>query len=144
MLAYDPATNPLNTNEWAFPLTEVVHIASMALAMGTIGIVDLRLLGFGLTSRTAPGLLAETEVWTIAGLALVLTSGMVIFSSDPFQYAANPVFRFKIAVLFAAILYNYTIRRMAVRAGGALGILGGSVSLLLWLSVVFGSIFIAF
>jgi hypothetical protein len=42
MLAYDPATNPLNNNEWSFPLLEIIHIASFAVSIGTIFIVDLR------------------------------------------------------------------------------------------------------
>ena len=47
MLAYDPSTNPLNNNEWSYPLAECVHIASMALSIGCIVLVDLRLLGAG-------------------------------------------------------------------------------------------------
>ena len=47
-LAYDPSSNPLNTNEWAFPVCEVLHILGFAVAIGTIAMVDLRLLGIGM------------------------------------------------------------------------------------------------
>ena len=33
---YDPANNPLNTNEWAFPVCEVLHIVGFAMLIGTI------------------------------------------------------------------------------------------------------------
>src|SRR6266699_154308 len=53
LLTYDPATNPLNNNEWAFPLFECIHIAGFALSIGTIAIVDLRLLGMGMRRQSA-------------------------------------------------------------------------------------------
>ena len=49
---YDPATNPLNNNEWAFPLFECIHIAMFAMSIGTIALVDFRLLGLALRSRS--------------------------------------------------------------------------------------------
>ena len=39
-LAYDVANNPLNTNEWAFPVCEVLHIIGFAIAIGTITMVS--------------------------------------------------------------------------------------------------------
>ncbi len=47
-IPYDPATNPLNNNEWSFPLLEIIHIAGFAIAIGTIFMVDLSLMGIGL------------------------------------------------------------------------------------------------
>jgi hypothetical protein len=146
MLAYDPATNPLNTNEWAFPLTECFHLASMALSIGTIAIVDLRMMGLGMKHQTPAKLLRDTELWTLIGLAIVLTSGLMIFSSDPIHYLHNGPFHYKMTILLLAIVYNYTIHRKMARAnsGGAAGVLTGAISLLMWLSLVFAGIFIAF
>ena len=45
-LRYDPTTNPLNNNEWSFPLLEIFHILGFALSIGTVAVVDLRLLGW--------------------------------------------------------------------------------------------------
>lgn len=146
MLVYDPATNPLNNNEWAFPLTECFHVAAMAFSIGTIALVDLRLLGLGLKRQTAAQLVRNTEIWTLAGLAIVITSGLLIFSSDPVHYLNNGPFQFKMVVLLLGILFNYTAHRQAAFSGrsGALAILTGSFSLVLWLSLVFAGIFIAF
>src|SRR6185295_4935756 len=110
-LAYDPSTNPLNTNEWAFPVCEVFHILSFAVAIGTITMVDLRLLGIGMKKESSADLLKDTAPWTLAALAVVLISGPLIFSSDPNLYMHNPSFRFKITALALAIIYNYTIHR---------------------------------
>jgi hypothetical protein len=70
LLAYDPATNPLNNNEWAFPLFECIHIAAFAMSVGTIAIVDLRLLGLGLRHQTAAQLVQDTMLWTSEGGAV--------------------------------------------------------------------------
>ena len=146
MLGYDPSTNPLNNNEWAFPLTECLHIGAMALSIGTIMLVDLRLIGAGMKRQTAAQLVADTELWTLAGLAIVITSGMAIFSSDPATYLRNGPFLFKMAALLLAIVYNYTIHRRVAKnnASPLVGKLVGGFSLGLWFSLVAAGIFIAF
>jgi hypothetical protein len=145
-LAYDVANNPLNTNEWAFPVCEVLHIIGFAIAIGTITMVDLRLLGIGMKKESAADLVKDTAPWTLAGLALVLISGPLIFSSQPDVYLYNSSFRFKLTALALAIIYNYTIhRRVALsKTSGGVAALAGLISLALWASVVFGGIFIAF
>jgi len=55
-LAYDAANNPLNTNEWAFPVCEVLHILGFAVGIGTITMVNVRLLGLGLEKQSAADL----------------------------------------------------------------------------------------
>ena len=146
LLAYDPATNPLNTTEWGFPVCEILHIVGFATLVGTITIVDLRLLGLGMKKATPAELWRDTAPWTLAGLALALISGPLLFSSDPLLYLHNQAFRFKITCLALAILYNYTIQRKVAlsNASGATAALTAIVSLTLWISVVFGGIFIGF
>lgn len=145
-LAYDVANNPLNTNEWAFPVCEVLHILGFAVGIGTITMVDLRLLGIGMKKESAADLVRDTGAWTLAGLAMALITGPLIFSSDPNMYLRNASFRFKLTMLALAIIYNYTIHRWVAlkKAQGGLAVLTGVVSLALWVSVIFGGIFIAF
>lgn len=144
IFAYDPTTNPLNNNEWSFPLLECIHIAGFTLSIGTIAIVDFSLLG--LSGQKPAQLLKETGPWTLFGLVVMLLSGPLIFSSDPRMYMANYSFRFKIVALLVAILYNYTLHRKVALAGASPGIskVTGAVSLALWVSVVAGGLFIAF
>jgi hypothetical protein len=147
MFAYDPATNPLNNNEWAFPVLECIHISMFAMSIGTIAIVDLRLLGIGMRHQTSSQLAKDTMLWTLAGLITVITSGLLIFTTDPLRYYYNPAFRFKIACLVLGILFNYTIhRRVALsdHPSPVLSKLVGGLSLVLWVCVVFGGLFYAF
>ena len=146
MLAYDPSSNPLNNNEWSFPLMEIIHIVGFAFSIGTIAIVDLRMLGLAMPKQSPAQLLKDTAPWTLVGIAVMLMSGPIIFSSDPFMYLANVSFQFKMAALAAAILYNYTIHRKVAMSNAASGTskLVAAVSLILWTSVVFAGLFIAF
>jgi hypothetical protein len=145
-IPYDPATNPLNNNEWSFPLLEIIHIVGFAIAIGTIFMVDLRLLGAGLRRRLPSQLSKDLAPWTLGGLAAVLMSGPLIFSSDPNMYLNNSGFRFKMGALLIAIVYQYTIHRKVAFSdpSPAVGALAGIVSVALWVSVVAGGLFIAF
>jgi hypothetical protein len=144
--AYDPATNPLNNNEWSFPLLECIHIAGFALSIGTIALVDLRMLGLAMRSQPSAALAKTLAPWTLVGLAVMLISGPLIFSSDPNMYLRNISFRFKMGALLAAIIYHYTLHRWAVfrEPAPALGKAVAVFSLALWVSVVAGGLFIAF
>jgi hypothetical protein len=146
MLVFDPANNPLNQNEWAFPLLEIIHIAAFTLSIGTIAIVDMRLLGLGLLRRPTQQIARDMAPWTLIGLAIMLISGPLIFSSDPIMYLHNASFVFKMWALLAAIVYNYTVHRKVALSNSSPGVskLVGGVSLALWVSVVAGGLFIAF
>src|SRR6266849_4361081 len=114
MLAYDPATNPLNNNEWSFPLLEIIHIAGFAFSIGTIAVVDLCLLGVGIRRSTPAQLNKDLAPWTLVGLVIMLLTGPLIFSSDPNMYLRNASFVFKMWALGIAILYHYTVHRSVV------------------------------
>jgi hypothetical protein len=147
LLEYDVTKYPLNNNEWSFPLVEIIHIAGFTLSIGTIALVDLRMLGLAMTRLPAAQVLKDTSAWTLVGLLIMLTTGPLIFFSDPNMYLRNASFMFKMYALAAALIYNYTIHRKVVSSpdtspgtGKAVAI----VSLALWICVVFGGLFIAF
>jgi hypothetical protein len=145
-IPYDPATNPLNNNEWSFPLLEIIHITGFALAMGTIFMVDLRLIGIGMMRQPASQLAKALGPWTLGGLFAVLMSGPLIFSSDPNLYLNNTSFLFKMGALLIAILYQYTVHRKVALSDPSpvVGAIVGIISVALWVSVVAGGLFIAF
>ncbi len=146
-IPFDTTTNPLNNNEWSFPLMECIHIAMFAMSIGTIALVDFRLLGLLFKDRSPADLLKSTGMWTLTGLVLVIFTGMIIFTTDPLSYWYNYSFRYKMIALLIAILYNYTIHRkvaMSPNSSTAANLAVGGFSLLLWISIVFAGIFYAF
>lgn len=146
MLEFDPASNPLNNNEWSFPLAECIHIATFAMSVGTIAIVDFCMLGIGLRKQTPAQLVKETSVWTLWGLVVTIAAGLVIFSTDPVRYYYNWSFRYKVIALVVAIVYNYTIHKKVALSDSPPVVrkMVALVSLALWISIVFSGLFYAF
>ena len=143
----NPVLDLMIKNQWLFPATECVHILSFALSIGTIAIVDLSLLDLGLGRKAAAPMWRSCRPWTLIGLVLIVFSGLLLFATDPDHYYLNPTFQFKIPVFLLAVIWNYTIHRKAVLSGDgprALGILAGAGSLVLWIAVVFGGLFVSF
>jgi hypothetical protein len=138
--------NPLNASEWSFPILECFHIAGFAVAIGTVAIVDFRLLGLTLRRQTPGQLARDTGLLTIISLTIAVFSGLLLFSTDPDKYYLNRSFLFKVVCLLVAVVFHYTIHRRVVFSGAPPGVgkLAACLSLALWVSVVFGGIFIAF
>ena len=137
--------NPLSTSLAAFPILECVHIAGFALSIGVTALVDFRLLGFGLEKQTPAQIAQAFDWWMLGGLIVAVFSGLLLFSTDPDMYYLNWSFLVKMACLLLAIAFNYTIHRRAVTSHfpSAAARLVACVSLVLWISVIFGGIFIA-
>jgi len=147
MLLQNAIADALNNTEWAFPLAECVHIGGFAVGIGSIALVDFRMLNLGLRHETAARILKYTEPWTLIALVFVLFSGLALFSAQTGVYLVNLIFPLKMYVLIAALLFNFTIHRKVATMENpppALRRFVAIVSLLLWVSVVFGGIFIGF
>jgi uncharacterized membrane protein YcfT len=139
-------TNPLNSSELIFPTLECLHIAGFALSVGTIAIVDFRLLGLGMRRQPVAEIARDLAPWTLAGIVLMLTSGPLLFSSDPDMYYLNRSFQIKMVLLLLAIVFHYTVHRKAAASGKspAWNKAVACISMGLWVGVVFCGIFIAF
>jgi hypothetical protein len=137
-LATSPWANAMNGPEWAFPVVQSLHFMGFALSIGTIAIVDLRLLGLAARKQTAAQLAADLAPWTRAGLAVMLITGFLMFSADAVRYRVNPSFQFKMTCLALALLFHFTLHRWATgaRVAPLPAKLAGGVSLALWTAVV--------
>jgi hypothetical protein len=140
------ALNPLNDSPLIFPALECAHILGFAVSIGTIAVLDFRLLGLGLIHHPSAELAKDLAPWTLIGLAIMLLSGPAMFASDPDMYYLNGAFQIKMVALLAAIIFNYTIhRKVAARdasSGGAKVV--ACISLTLWMSIILCGIFIGF
>ena len=143
---YDTSTNFLNVHEWAYGVTEIVHILSLAVGVGLIALVDLRLLGLGVERASAERLWRATAVVSLMGLVVAVTTGLMIFSTDPVRYFGHPTMRFKLVLVLLALAFNYTVHNRVVcghyprNACGSVAVL----SLMMWVTAVFSGIFYSF
>ena len=137
--------NPLNERAWAYPALECIHILAIAGGVGTAVLMNLRLLGIALTQNKAPRLWADLRPWTLSGLALAILAGLLLFSIDPSAYYANWTFRLKMLALILAVGFYYTaVRKTVANPQPRARSIVACVSLVLWMLIPFGGIFIEF
>jgi len=136
----------IRENESLFPWIESVHVLAITLVVGTIAIVDLRLIG--LASRERPIVRLTRDVlrctWT-AFVAAAIT-GVLLFSSNALNYAHNSYFQAKLVFLFLAginmaIFHLYVGRDIdrwdaSPHTTPLRAKIAGVVSLLVWIGVV--------
>jgi hypothetical protein len=112
----------IRENELAFPLIETVHVLAITLVVGSIAVVDLRLLGGAsrerLVSRVANDVLPVT--WTAFCVAAI--SGFLMFMSNAPAYSRNGYFQAKILLLALAglnmaLFQGYVARDLAAWDG---------------------------
>lgn len=147
MVLQNAIADSLNNTEWAFPLAECIHIGGFAVGVGSIALVDFRMLNLGLRHETTARILRYTELWTVIGLLFVVFSGLMLFVSQVGIYLSNQVFPYKMYVVVAALIYNFTVhRKVATMENPPPGLskLVAIISVLLWTSIVFGGIFTGF
>jgi hypothetical protein len=148
----------LNSSPLVFPVLECFHIAGFIVAIGTTAAADFRLLDWGFRRQTPAQLSKDVSPWMLGGLLVAIFSGLALYSSDPDMYYLNWSFLIKMACLVIALVFNYTIHRR-VAQGVAQSVaqsaapseappvsakIVAGVSLVLWASIIFGGIFIAF
>jgi len=92
----------IRDSAWIYPTANLLHILGLALLVGSILILDFRLLGIG-RSISVDGLSRLTRPFSVLGICLSLASGSILFSADAAALASNPVFRAKMAILAAAL-----------------------------------------
>jgi hypothetical protein len=139
----------IRDSTWLFPVIEACHLLGLGLTVGAVLIVDLRLLGVGLSRQPVAQLSANTEPWLLASLTLMVASGSLLFLSEAIKCYHSFPFWVKMTSLFLVLLFTFTIRRRVTRTGLAsgrplLGRLTALVSLGLWFGVAWGGRWIGF
>ena len=92
----------LHQTKWAFTTIEIVHVFAILLVIGTIAIVDLRLLGLASTKRPFTELAREILPWTWLAFVLAATAGSLLFISQATQYFVNTMFWIKMSIMVLA------------------------------------------
>jgi uncharacterized protein DUF6644 len=140
-----PPAVAVSESSWLFPGIECVHVLAITLVVGSITMVDLRLLDVNLRDRPAEELIAEILPWTWISFAVAACSGALLFSSNASHYWGTAPFRAKILVLVLAGLNMVVFHATTFRSIGVWGHdshtpaaakISGGISLALWIGVV--------
>ena len=99
--ALSSALGPLRTHPFAYPTLEVVHIIGIALLLGNLVLLELRVWGFG-KALPVKDLARLALLLAACGFALAAASGLVMFATQAGELLANRVFVIKIGLLTLA------------------------------------------
>jgi len=128
-------------SSWLFPAIEAVHIVALALLFAAILLLNLQLLGFRLANKPVVQLARELSPWVFCSLVIILSTGVLLFTSEAMKSYASVPFQVKMILLFSAIIFHYTIYSSITKKADDNRIhsvwakLSAIVSILLWTGV---------
>jgi hypothetical protein len=140
-----PLALVVRENGYVFPWVECAHVVALSFVVGSIAIVDLRLLGLASLNRPVTALLKQMLPLTWIAFGSAALTGGTLFLSDAVAYWADAPFRLKfmamgIAALNMLVFHFVTCRNIAswntaTRTPWGAKIAGG-LSIVLWVLVV--------
>jgi hypothetical protein len=128
-----------------FPLLESIHVLTGTFVVGSILMVDLRLLGLAGRRYEIPRITAEVVPWTLGASAISVMVGFGLFITRASHYVTNRAFQVKMSLLVLAALnmlvFHLIASRRVVSAAPDLPAppavrLAGAASLFLWVGVL--------
>ncbi|NJN50878.1 MAG: hypothetical protein HC809_02935 [Gammaproteobacteria bacterium] len=105
----------LHESLYMYPLVESTHVLTLMLFVGTLAMVDLRLLGFAFTHAPVSEVTARLLPWTVAGFVIMTITGLLLFYAIPVRTYQSIWFRVKVIVLIAAGLNAWFFHRRVQR-----------------------------
>ena len=129
---------------WPTPIVQCIHLVSVAVFVGALLLVDLRLLGQGLKETPLPQVARAAEPWLLGSFAVLVLTGIPQMSSTALKQYYSPFFWWKMEMLLLGVILTVTIRRkMASTEESQLGPVWPKVvaltSIALWTSVTIGA-----
>ncbi len=134
-LAASDIAQYLRHGRWSYAAVNAAHIFGIALLVGSVAVLDLRLLGAWKSIRLDQ-LTRPLVPVAASGLALATAAGLLLFAVRAPEYAAMPIFAAKLALIAlgtaSAIGHHLAYGRSLERASPGALRLAGAISLLCW------------
>ncbi len=144
-LAATPWSIALHESQFVYPLVESTHVLTLTLFAGTVALLDLRLLGLALRSVPVSQVVTRVLPWTVAGFAVMVVTGALLFYAIPVRTYQSIFFRAKVLMLIGAgvnvlvfhrwvkpTMHEWDLAEVTPRGARR----AGAVSLLLWTCVI--------
>jgi len=133
-------------NAWAIPAIQSVHIVGIGLVMGSVLMIDLRILGLAWTDQTLGQTTSRFGPWLTGSLWLLLVTGLLMVVGEPVRELVTFSFWLKMALValgtVVAVAFQRTLRREERRwddgasHGRSIKTLA-VVTFLVWIAVIF-------
>jgi hypothetical protein len=135
----------IRSNEMLFPWIESIHVLAITLVLGSIAVVDLRLLGIASRSRPVTRLIREVLPVTWCAFTVAVLTGGTLFTSNAVEYSKNLPFQMKMGLMALAginmVAFHLVTYRSVAQWDEAprtppAARVAGAVSIALWLGIV--------
>ena len=148
-IQFSPPLVAMRSSPWLFPVIATIHLMGLAMIGGSVLVVDLRLLGFGLRRQPVAQLARDAEQWLLRGLLVSVPTGVLLFMCFATKYYYLVFFWVKMTSLFLVLVFTFSIRRRVTmvdetRMRPVWSKLVALVSLSLWTTVAIGGRWIGF
>ena len=105
----------LHESLYMYPLVESTHVLALCLFVGTLVIVDLRLLGVVFRRVPVSEVNARTLPWTVTGFVVMVVTGLLLFYAIPVRTYQSIWFRAKVVLLVVAGINAWLLHRRVSR-----------------------------
>ena len=129
---------------WLYPAVEILHIAGFVVLVGSIAMLDLRLLGLSREIRVR-AFARHVLPWTAGALLVIVPTGLMMFITHAGDFVSNGAFQIKLLLIMAAgvnaaLFHLGVFRTVAAWDHGAgtprAAKLHAAASLLIWFGVI--------
>jgi hypothetical protein len=130
-----------------FPSVEVAHLCGLTLLLGTVLVLNLRLLDAIMPRQSIPEIVRATAPLLWTGVVLALGSGLLLFLAEAVKCYYNVAFWYKMGLLMSAVAFQLIVhQKLKVASGPSTGLTKGTaaISLALWFGVAVAGRAIAF
>jgi uncharacterized membrane protein len=139
----------IRNSVWAFAVVQSFHLLSLAVLAGAVLVVDLRMLGFGLSGQRIPDLIRYARPWLMVSVLVMIVTGFLMFiPAAASVYYYNNSFWVKmislpVAALFSLGLREWLIRKPSIDTSVWTRLIGVA-SIMLWFTVTAAGRWIAY
>ncbi len=148
-----PLATAVAESPWMFPTVESIHVLAITFVVGSIAVVDLRLLGIAGRDQKITRLTHDILPWTWFAFVIAAIMGFLLFSSQAVAYFNNIPFRLKFVFMLLAgvnmLVFQFVTFKNVAKWDEKLPTpfpvkLAGALSLGLWVCVVAAGRWIGF
>jgi hypothetical protein len=135
-----PFSAVIRNSLWLNAVINAFHLIALAVFLGAVALVDLRLLGAGPRRQPLPQVARDAHPWLVGGFLGLLATGIPQMMATAMKEFYSPLFWLKMWILLVATIFTFTIRhRIAhtdeARMGRLVPRLVAIASIALWLGV---------
>jgi hypothetical protein len=133
-----PVSEAIRDSRVLFPIIESFHLFALTVLLGTVVVLNLRLVGAGLRRQPAALVAKALAPYTFWSLLAMLVTGFLLFCSEAMKCYESPPFQIKMITLAVAIAFHWTVFRPAISSVAELGILRRAATFFLSITLWFG------